>query len=87
MRAQRPQTLAAFAVFLLISNAWGGQTPESPITVGYSTLFGGPGADDCDAIEIDGAGIEVIWPQLTALAAMTVTFLILGSVLFKWRFA
>lgn len=43
--------------------------------------------DAARLVMIDGAGIEVIWPQLTALAAMTVTFLILGSALFKWRFA
>ena len=38
-------------------------------------------------VMIDGAGIGVIWPQLAALAGMTVTFLVLGSALFRWRFA
>ncbi len=43
--------------------------------------------DAARLVMIDGAGIDVIWPQLMTLAAMTVTFLVLGSALFKWRFA
>ena len=43
--------------------------------------------DAARLVMIDGAGIGVIWPHLVALAAMTVTFLALGSALFKWRFA
>ena len=27
------------------------------------------------------------WPHLATLAAMTVVFLVLGSALFRWRFA
>ena len=43
--------------------------------------------DAARLVMIDGAGIGVIWPQLASLAAMTVFFLVLGSALFRWRFA
>lgn len=59
MRLQGLQELAGIALVALIlplSSTWRHQTQESPLNVGYSTLFGGPGADDCDAIAIDNAG-------------------------------
>lgn len=37
------------------------------------------------AVMLDGAGWGEIAPQLLILAAMTLTFLLVGSVLFKWR--
>ena len=43
--------------------------------------------DAARLVMIDGAGLGVIWPHLATLAAMTVVFLVLGSALFRWRFA
>ena len=37
------------------------------------------------AIMLDGAGLQQIAPNLLALAAMSVVYLVLGAVLFKWR--
>lgn len=37
------------------------------------------------SVMLDGAGILDIWPQLLALTAMTVLFLALGAVGFKWK--
>ena len=43
--------------------------------------------DAARLVMIDGAGLGFIWPHLATLAAMTVVFLVLGSALFRWRFA
>ena len=37
------------------------------------------------AVMLDGAGWTEIAPRLLVLAAMTLTFLLVGAVLFKWR--
>jgi len=37
------------------------------------------------AIMLDGAGLQQIAPNLLALAAMSVVYLVLGAALFKWR--
>ena len=37
------------------------------------------------AIMLDGAGLQQIAPNLLALAAMSVVYLVLGATLFKWR--
>ena len=37
------------------------------------------------AIMLDGAGLQQIAPNLLALAAMSVIYLVLGAALFKWR--
>jgi ABC-type multidrug transport system permease subunit len=43
--------------------------------------------DAARAVMIDGAGLADIWPELATLAGMTALFLLVGAVLFKWRFA
>ena len=43
--------------------------------------------DAARLVMIDGSGLGVIRPHLATLAAMTVVFLVLGSALFRWRFA
>ena len=37
------------------------------------------------AVMLDGAGLVQIAPNLVALAAMSVVYLVLGAALFKWR--
>ena len=41
--------------------------------------------DGARKIMLDGAGVDVVWPQLLSLAAMTALFLALGSIGFKWK--
>lgn len=36
-------------------------------------------------IMIDGAGLDVIWPNLLALSVMSIVFLLLGVFLFRWE--
>jgi ABC-type polysaccharide/polyol phosphate export permease len=43
--------------------------------------------DGARAIMIDGAGMVDVLPQIIFLAATTVLFLVVGSALFRWRFA
>jgi ABC-type multidrug transport system permease subunit len=37
------------------------------------------------AIMNDGAGLIDVWPELSVLAAMTLIFLFIGSILFTWH--
>jgi ABC-2 type transport system permease protein len=39
------------------------------------------------AVMIDGAGIVDVLPELGALLAMTIAFLAIGSLMFRWRFS
>lgn len=41
--------------------------------------------DGARAIMIDGAGLAEIWPQLAVLALMSVAFLTLGAIMFRWQ--
>lgn len=36
-------------------------------------------------IMLDGAGLSVVWPNILALAAMSIVFLILGVLMFRWE--
>ena len=36
-------------------------------------------------ILLDGASLTSLWPELSVLAGMTVVFLLVGSVLFRWE--
>ncbi len=41
--------------------------------------------DASRAVMLDGAGIAAVWPEMAILAAMSVAFLAISTVLFKWE--
>jgi ABC-type multidrug transport system permease subunit len=41
--------------------------------------------DASRAVMLDGAGIATVWPEMAILAAMSVAFLAISTVLFKWE--